>query len=104
MTGSEFYWARGPSVAVVRAGFEVAASCPVRCFYAIIYSMAIGNIKKRGRGRPPVDSEAVMLRFPTPVVRALEAYAEDQRDPLTRSEAIRTIVARFLRSKGYLEK
>jgi hypothetical protein len=45
-----------------------------------------------------------MLRFPTPVVRALEAYAEDQRDPLTRSEAIRTIVARFLRSKGYLEK
>jgi hypothetical protein len=65
---------------------------------------SISNVKKRGPGRPPVDSEAVTLRFPTPVIEALETYAADQREPVTRSEAIRLIVARFLRSKGYLEK
>lgn len=35
---------------------------------------------------------------------ALDAYAADQREPMSRSEALRTIVTRFLRSKGYLSK
>jgi hypothetical protein len=33
-----------------------------------------------------------------------EKQMEDQREPMSRSEALRTVVTRFLRSKGYLRK
>jgi hypothetical protein len=38
------------------------------------------------------------------LTNGIDAYAADQREPVSRSEVIRLIVAQFLRSKGYLEK
>jgi metal-responsive CopG/Arc/MetJ family transcriptional regulator len=57
-------------------------------------------------GRPPgrTQEQLVALRMPSELVGKIDAYAADQREPMSRSEALRQIVTRFLRSKGYLAK
>jgi hypothetical protein len=43
------------------------------------------------------------VRLPPDQLDALDAYVADQRDPVSRPEALRRIVAKFLQSKGYLQ-
>lgn len=58
--------------------------------------------KKSRRGRPPVDSEEVRSRIAQPALGALDKYAEETAIP--RAEAIRRILADWLRERGYLPK
>lgn len=55
-------------------------------------------------GRPGDHGGAVNAEFSTPVLAALDRWVEDQRRPLSRAEAVRGILAEFLRSQGYLGK
>jgi hypothetical protein len=59
--------------------------------------------KKRG---PPATGKGTLVgvRLQPAPLDALDAYIAAQRDPASRPEAIRKIVTRFLRSKGYLGK
>ena len=45
-----------------------------------------------------------MLRLHEPQLGAVDAYADDQQEATSRPEAIRHILTKFLRSKGYLPK
>ena len=63
----------------------------------------IDDTNKRKRGRPPVDTEAVNLRLPRDVLDAVERYRLDQPEPPTRPEALRRMVADWLRERGYLK-
>ena len=45
-----------------------------------------------------------MLRLHDPQLSAVDAFAEDQEEPVSRPEAIRLIITKFLRSKGYVAK
>jgi len=60
--------------------------------------------KKRGRPSTGGRDPFVGFRSPRELTNGIDAYAADQREPVSRSEVIRLIVAQFLRSKGYLEK
>jgi hypothetical protein len=44
------------------------------------------------------------VRVQPEALQALDAYVADQRAPVSRPEAIRAILTKFLRSKGYLSK
>lgn len=58
---------------------------------------SIDNVKKdRGRGRPPVDSEAVTLRLPRETLDAVDAFRKSEPDLPTRPEAIRRLLAKAL--------
>ena len=50
-------------------------------------------------GRPPVDSELARARLDRPILAALDAYASDE--AVTRPQAIRAILADWLRTHGY---
>jgi hypothetical protein len=59
--------------------------------------------KKRGRpatGRDPVTA----IRLSKEMRDAIDAYTADMPEPVSRSEAIRMMITKFLRSKGYLPK
>lgn len=58
--------------------------------------------KKRGRGRPPVDSEMLRFRAARDVVAGVDSFAHTQQDKPQRSEAVRRIVTEWLRQHGYL--
>lgn len=53
---------------------------------------SIDGTKKRKKGRPAVDSEAVNLRVPRDLVDALDEYRRQQQDLPNRQEAIRRIL------------
>lgn len=57
--------------------------------------MSIDSAKKQ-RGRPPVDSEAVNVRIAQPLLGDLDAWRLSQPTPLSRPEAIRTMIAAVL--------
>ncbi|TFZ59476.1 CopG family transcriptional regulator [Methylorubrum sp. Q1] len=65
--------------------------------------MSIDGLKKRGRGRPQVDSEVVRSRVHRPLLDALDAWARDQADQPDRAETVRRLLADHLRAKGYLK-
>lgn len=53
------------------------------------------NQKKRV-GRPPTDSEPVMIRMQPAMVAAIDEYRRTQEDLPTRPEVIRRVMAEFL--------
>lgn len=63
--------------------------------------MTIDRVKKT-RGRPTVDSEAVNVRLPAQILRGIEAYAEKTGEQIGRPEAIRRILAEFLKRRGLM--
>ena len=52
--------------------------------------------KKRGKGRPPVDSEAISLRLPRELLDALDDLRHQERDLPARPEMIRRMMVGFL--------
>jgi Arc/MetJ-type ribon-helix-helix transcriptional regulator len=67
--------------------------------------MSISVTPKNKRGRPATGKDPVRtLRLPDEIVEAVEIAAADQNPPTSRSELIRQILAKWLRSKGYLPK
>lgn len=66
---------------------------------------AIGNIRKRGRGRPRVNATPVLVRIPPSETAALDAAIEAHEDEPrpSRPELIRRIVSDWLRERGYLK-
>ncbi len=57
----------------------------------------IDDVKKRGRGRPPVDTQAITLRISRADLATLDTFIASEPDPKpTRPEAIRRIVAERL--------
>lgn len=57
-------------------------------------SASITDNRKRGRGRPPVGSTLVGVRFPPDELAALDSWINRQGDGLSRPEAVRRIVAK----------
>lgn len=66
-------------------------------------SSTINPIKK-SRGRPAVDSDQVNIRLVRGDLDAIDAFAAEQADSLTRPEAIRRIIRDWLQANGYLSK
>ena len=58
---------------------------------------------KRGRGRPPMGEKALMepisIRFPTPMMRAIEAIAAKRMDQPDKAAVIRELVAEALEAR-----
>lgn len=52
--------------------------------------------EKRGKGRPPVDSEAINLRLSRELLDALDEQRRLERDLPTRPEMIRRMMVKFL--------
>ena len=68
--------------------------------YSIIYfAMSIDDTKK-GPGRPRVDSEAVMVRMPADMLKAIDGHIKKSREHIGRPEAIRRLVELGLKSNG----
>ena len=85
-------------VAAVRAG-QVFPHLFGSLIYSIIYfAMSIDDIKK-GPGRPRIDSEAVMVRMPAAMLKALDLHIKKSRENIGRPEAIRRLVEMALKSK-----
>lgn len=59
---------------------------------------------KRGRGRPSVDSELLRFRADRETITGIDAFAAAEPDQPSRSEALRRIVADWLKERGYLPK
>lgn len=59
----------------------------------------IDSAKKPKKGRPPVDSEAVNVRFPVIALQQLDNWRRQQDDLPGRPEAIRRLVERALEKK-----
>ena len=63
-----------------------------------------GTNKRRGRGRPRVDSTPINLRLPPDLISGLDHLIADMPDQnLTRPEAIRQVLADHLRATGHLD-
>ena len=58
---------------------------------------------KRGRGRPPVDSERVDTRLPRKMLNAIDRFARKEGDKPIRAEAVRRILHDWLIAHGYLK-
>ena len=65
---------------------------------------SISSTGKRSRGRPRVDSVAQHFTMPRELSEAVDAFAAHQRESISRPEALRLILWKFLRAKGYLPK
>ena len=61
--------------------------------------MSIDDIKKPKRGRPPVDTTAVMVRMPRDTLAKLDAYRAKLNPEPSRPEAIRRILDANLGSR-----
>lgn len=55
--------------------------------------------KKKKMGRPPTDTEPVMIRMKPDMIEEIDAYRRTLDDLPTRPEAIRRIVAEFLQGR-----
>lgn len=51
-----------------------------------------------------MDATPLTVRVPPMLLDAFNAFVDDQREPVTRPEALRVIATKFLRSMGYLAK
>ncbi len=63
----------------------------------------MGPKKERGRGRPPVDSEAVKVRIGRSELDAIDAFAAKEADKPGRPEAVRRIVRAWLTARGFIK-
>ena len=54
-------------------------------------------------GRPPVDSEQLNFRLNRDLLDAIAAFANDQDDKPSRTEAVRRIIRDWAIGHGYLE-
>lgn len=64
---------------------------------------SIGGANKKKRGRPFADTTSVNVRVPAPQLAALDAWIADQPEPRpSRPEAMRVIVANWMKSHGRL--
>jgi hypothetical protein len=66
------------------------------------------NNKRRGRGRPPVNSTFIGVRVPPDLMSAVDAWIVEQRDrippeELSRPEALRRLAAEALIGMGLLK-
>ena len=61
--------------------------------------MSINNIKKRRRGRPRKDSEAIMVRVPAQLLADIDVHVQESSEPIGRPEAIRQLTALGFRQK-----
>ena len=66
-------------------------------------SRPMSNIEK-GEEAGPLGATPVMVRVMPEQLDALDAFASDQRQPVSRPEAIRLILREFLGSKEYFAK
>lgn len=64
---------------------------------------SIDNVKKSKIGRPSADTEAVTLRLPRNVLKAVDDFRRTEDDLPTRPEAIRRALNEWLREKGLLK-
>ena len=64
--------------------------------------MSIANIGK-SRGRPPTGAIPTMVRLYADVAAAIDRWIADQPEKIGRPEAIRRILAEYLRAKRYLK-
>ena len=61
--------------------------------------------KRKGPGRPATGKgEMIGVRMQPVPLSALDAFIADQQKPISRPEAIRVILMKFFRSKGYVLK
>ena len=51
-----------------------------------------------------MDSEEIRSRVLRDVIEALDAWGADQREPVSRPKAIRLILTKFLKARGYLAR
>lgn len=54
--------------------------------------------KKRRMGRPPADTEPVMVRMTRDMIKAIDDYRRTQEDLPTRPEIVRRVMAAWLES------
>ena len=54
------------------------------------------STEKKKMGRPPTDSEPVMIRMQPAMIAAIDEYRRTLEDLPTRPEAIRRVLADFL--------
>jgi hypothetical protein len=66
--------------------------------------MSIDDVKKRGRGRPPVDTAPVTVRLSADVLAAIDKYRGSIEGEPTRPEAIRLILTDSLLRGGFLKR
>ena len=80
---------------------STVAARPISWHHQIMSSIA-GTNKKRGRGRPVVNSTAINLRAPPALLAPLDSWIADQPEPKpSRPEAIRYALMNWLTSQGY---
>lgn len=53
-------------------------------------------------GRPPVDSEQLNLRVQRDALNGIDAFAAEQEDKPSRTEAVRRILRDWLIGNGYM--
>ena len=64
---------------------------------------SISDIKKRGRGRPSKDTEAVLVRIPQPLLESIDRWIAKQPDPRpNRQDVIRHAVEMRMLREGAL--
>jgi hypothetical protein len=87
---------------MVRAGQGFQTHLFSSFIYDIIKSaMSINNVKKSGRGRPRVDSEAITVRMSADLIELLDAHISRQKEDLGRPEAIRRLVELGLKKERH---
>jgi hypothetical protein len=59
---------------------------------------SISDVRKRGKGRPRVDSVAVTVRIPPADLEAIDRWIDAQADAPSRPAAIRRLVELALRT------
>lgn len=60
---------------------------------------SISGTEKRGRGRPRTNPQSIHLSMQPDQLAALDAWIAKQREPVSRPEAIRQLLARALKAK-----
>lgn len=63
----------------------------------------VNDGEKRGRGRPPEDTEALTIRLPLDFIRAIEEARILARPIPSRSDVIREAIGFWLKEKGLLK-
>src|SRR5215467_14284111 len=94
----------GTSVAWVRAGGKLQLPIGSLKFY-VSHKICKESIpvtqKKRGRGRPATGQDPTLtVRLPMDLRSAIEAWAKQQKDRPSRSEAIRRLIEFGLTAKS----
>ena len=61
--------------------------------------MSINNIKKRGRGRPRKDSEAILVRVPAELLDVIDTHIRESAGSIGRPEAMRQLISLGFKQK-----